>query len=443
MVGSSLGQAFSAFEGILDSWPLLVGIAIMCVIFGYLYLFTVRVFVKPLVYTIAGVIFAILLGGGIFSIYMGYNPHMNIFSGYVDDPNLYAWVLAAIIFILWILYTILLCFSASAIKITIASIELSCKVIWDMPSMLFQPVVQAVSMLAIFAVLMYGFALVVSLGNVSSEEVSFEGFTVPFSREFQFTQQQIWLMVGWIFGCVWILETLQALGQFAISHSVVVHTLLELKTCMPLCHGYMNGLVFHLGTLAFGGLVIGIMVIITSILTYLSKMTKSEDGRKNAVLKMICCCCVCCFKCCTDLIEMANRLAYTDVAIEGCDFPKAIQHVIELALKNPIRYAAVHGSTTIVKCMGIMGITSLSCLVTYFVVSYSEDHQASAIIKAVSDDLVTTDLVGTVITAGVIGFTISYIFMNVFDITSETLMYCILWKQDHGHDHPMPHGWDD
>merc|ERR1712137_1395087 len=243
-LGTQLGQFFTAAEQIGHQWGLLLGVVIVCILLGYLFLLLIKFIVEPLVYTIALVIFLALFGGGGYFIFMGFDKHYNFLVGIVSEPEIWGWVSGAITLILGVLYTIMLCYGKNAFRTTVHSIQLSCNVIYSMPSLLLQPFVHTVFASVILTALMYGLATVLSLGDVSSKTESLEGYEIPMSRTFKFSTEQKWLLGFWIFGMVWILETIAAAGQFAVAHAVVVKTVCEKRHCFVLVHGYCSALFF-------------------------------------------------------------------------------------------------------------------------------------------------------------------------------------------------------
>lgn len=466
-LGTKLGKLFTAADQIGKQWELLVGIVIACVVLGYIFLLLIKFIVAPLVYTIALAIWLAMFGGGGYCIFMGFFEPYNFLVGIVSKPEIYAWVSGAIILILAILYTIMLCHGTDAFRTTVHSIQLSCNVIYSMPSLLFQPFVHTVFASVIFAALLYGLATVLSLGDVSSKTQSLEGYDIPMSRTFKFTTEQKWLLAFWIFGMVWVLETLAAAGQFAVAHAVVVKTVCEKRHCFVLVHGYCSALFFHLGSVAFGGFIIGVLAVITWTLAFLARFSKAKDGKVNKIVKCCCICCTCCFACCKQVMEMANQLAYADICIEGCAYHTAIEHVVQMALRNPATFAVVHGCTAIVKYLGVISITGSAAVSTYFLItsqvlqkninsfvhdsaSFLHEHGVVAtadVAKSLNEykdamsAIAGSSAIATTIIAGCIGLVISLVFMHVFSICSDTLMYCILWKQENGFDHPTPEGW--
>merc|ERR1712217_541817 len=126
-----------------------------------------------------------------------------------------------------------------------------------------------------------------------------------------------------------------------ISHAVVVFACFQTAEWFPMLHGYFAGLVFHLGTLAFGGFVIGCLKIVAFGLWFATRQSTSDrNHRRAAVAAVCCCCCTYCVACVEHLMTMVNDLVYTDVALQGTDYPEATENVVQVTASNPVAYAS-------------------------------------------------------------------------------------------------------
>merc|ERR1712228_399609 len=98
--------------------------------------------------------------------------------------------------------------------------------------------------------MMYGFAFCVSLGEPTPTAIVEGGSGVSgLHRSFQYTDNQLYLLLVWVFGTLWILETVTCLGQFMISGAVVSHVVHKTHFCFPVLRAFVIGIVFHLGSI--------------------------------------------------------------------------------------------------------------------------------------------------------------------------------------------------
>lgn len=91
---------------------------------------------------------------------------------------------------------------------------------------------------------------------------------------------------------------------------------------------------YHLGTLAFGSLIITICRIIRVILEYIDHKLKKYD---NPVTRAIMCCMKCFFWCLEKFLRFINRNAYIMCAIHGKNFCASAIDAFNLLMRNILR----------------------------------------------------------------------------------------------------------
>jgi len=279
-------------------------------------------------------------------------------------------------------------------------------------------------------------------------------------RTFHFNDKQWYMIFMWIFGAVWANEIVTAMGSFAISHAVVMKHFIDKKMwnaphqCLPLSRGYINACMFHMGSIAFGAFVIGVLRIITAIMAYLSRQNDQKGG--NVASKVACMACVCCLSCLTSLIELVNEMAYVEVVMNGRGYLSAAYHVAEVTLKNPITAVTTIGTVKAIKYTGLILVGGGGTLLTHWILihpaviqhfvnqSVSKLQQMphadtlhlqnlgnnGTVASAFSDSLYTSNVMGMTIMCGIVIFTITYTFMNIFVSVAHTLAYINVTAED-------------
>lgn len=99
---------------------------------------------------------------------------------------------------------------------------------------------------------------------------------------------------------------------------------------------------FHIGTLAFGSLIVTICRIIRLILEYIDRKLKKYD---NELTKAIMCCCRCFFWCLENFLKFMNRNAYIMTAIHGKNFLSSAKDAFNLLMRNVLRVIALDQTT--------------------------------------------------------------------------------------------------
>ena len=87
---------------------------------------------------------------------------------------------------------------------------------------------------------------------------------------------------------------------------------------------------YHSGTAAFGSLIIAIIKMIRSFLSYLQRKAEEMD---SSVAKAVLCCFQCCFWCLEKCMRFLNKNAYIQTAIFGTAFCTSAREAFFLILR--------------------------------------------------------------------------------------------------------------
>lgn len=94
----------------------------------------------------------------------------------------------------------------------------------------------------------------------------------------------------------------------------------------------------HLGTAAYGSLVLAIIKTIRAVLAYLQKKAKKSGNR---IALFVLSCLQCCMWCLEKCMRFLNKNAYIQTAIYGYSFCKACRAAFFLIARNVLRVFAV------------------------------------------------------------------------------------------------------
>jgi len=439
---NAIQQVVLGMSYLQQEYHLVLWIGVFAMALGYFFLFVVNQAVMILmIVMIVLVDFALLISGGGL-IYFAQCSSAMVNGTNVPNCLLDVWpttalyrdnqasftTIGGIILVLWLVATICLCCAKKAITDVAEALKNSAVLVAQMPTLLLQPLVQVIIKLPLLMVLCIGLAWLVSLGKPTPMTLTdtVTGSTVSgMNRHFEFSNQQWTFICLWIYGTVWIIETISALGQFVISHAVVVHVVEGQHNWFPLAHGYFNGVVYHMGTIAFGGFVLGTLRIINFIVSMALKNLKSEnkDGKSDysCVTKVLCCCCLCCMKWLESTVEMINDLVYTECALNGKGYIGSISNVGK-QLGDPTNlqgFAILQTAVSFFKTLGILTITGLC---TYFSYVYMKQVQVTATYAGI---------VAVSLAAGVVSLFVSLALMNAFCQAAITAWYVNIWLESH------------
>ncbi|XP_061615164.1 choline transporter-like protein 4 isoform X2 [Phyllopteryx taeniolatus] len=368
------------FEDFASSWPwILAGLAISMVLsmsFLLLLRFTARFMVWIL-------IIAVLCTGayGIWHCYWEYTNYKNLSAsindiGFTTNFSFYlkvqeTWL--AFLIILSVVEAILilvLIFLRTRIFIAIALIQESSRAIGQMMSTLFYPLLTFVLLLVCVAywgsTALYlatsGEAVykVVALnssmngcqrinGTVDCDPQIFKASDYPtcpsaacifvkYNDEGLFQRNLFNLQIYNVVAFLWSVNFVIALGQCTLAGAFSAYYWAFVKPddipVFPLFDAFVRTLRYHVGSLAFGALILTIVQGVRVLLEYIDHKTRTAQ---NPCARFLLCCMKCCFWCLEKFFKFLNRNAYIMIAVYGKNFCTSAKNAFSLIMRNIIR----------------------------------------------------------------------------------------------------------
>ena len=212
--------------------------------------------------------------------------------------------------------------------------------------------------------------LSVPLGTLFSTIMVSVLFTFP-SLLFAVSMRK-WDGTGWVydeatrimiamlgFGSIWVFTFIESLQFTAVAGAVCDWYFTPDKSkrqglcdsTMVLIRSYARILRFHLGSMAFGSLVVAIVKTIRYILQYVSAQIQAQFPG-NKVVKILLAVVNCCVMCFERLIKYLTETAYIQIALWGNSFWRSAVDGVKLAVQNLGRLAFV---TIMSKCLVLLG----------------------------------------------------------------------------------------
>lgn len=166
---------------------------------------------------------------------------------------------------------------------------------------------------------------------------------------------------------------------------------------------------YHLGTVAFGSLVLTICRVIRFILEYIDDKLKRWD---NTITRCILCCMKCFFWCLEQFLRFLNKNAYIMCAIYGKPFCASARDAFNLLLRNCLRVITLNSITKILffvtKCLITIGMGAVAY-------TYLSSDEFEGKLKNV-EILIAIMMLGT--------YLIASIFFRVYSMAVDTLFMC-------------------
>lgn len=291
----------------------------------------------------------------------------------------------------------------------------------DVWSVLFVPIVFFVISVVVFALWVTALIYLYSSGTIEIKDTNIE--TTSVLAKFTHDQQLKNALWFEFLGIVWINSFKVALLQFIISFACCVWYFTPNKASLdrPLCRGIINGLFYHLGSLAFGSFILSLIIIFKWFLAIMTKLYQDTQG-SNAIVVCICKCVLCCVQCFERFIKFLDHQAYIRIAMTGENFCSAAQNAFEMIWENAGRFTALGGVGTVFNFLGKVAITCVSAYAGFFYITHDEKFMGEINSPA-----------GPTLVFLVVSYLVGSLFMGVYEISADTVIQAfILDEKLHG-----------
>ena len=171
-----------------------------------------------------------------------------------------------------------------------------------------------------------------------------------------------------LFGLLWGLFFVSAFGQMVMAGSFAGWYWTRDKKKLPdwlVCSSVTRTLRYHIGTLAFGSLIIALVNSLRLFLEYVDRKLKQKN-QDYLVVKVMLAACKCCLCLLDRCLRYINKNAYIMTAIYGHNFCYAARDAFFLILRNILRVAVLTNIAKGVVCVGKVAIVSLMFVLAYF-----------------------------------------------------------------------------
>ena len=241
-----------------------------------------------------------------------------------------------------------------------------------------------------------------------------------------------WFQVYNLFGLFWFLFFIEALGEMVLAGVFAGwYWTFDKENNTPnssIISSLYRTVRYHLGTLAFGSLVLSIVRMIRVMIEYVEDKLK-KYGEDNPVVKAVSCLCKCCFYCLENFIKFINRNAYIMTAVYGNSFCSGARRAFSLLARNMVRVVVLDKVTDFILFIGKLIVVSIVLAGSVLVFRYDD--------RVLSQEL-NYQLVPVVIIV-LSTYAISCSFFSVYNMAVDTIFLSFLEdleKHDGSPDNP-------
>uniref|UniRef100_A0A7N6BZ00 Choline transporter-like protein n=1 Tax=Anabas testudineus TaxID=64144 RepID=A0A7N6BZ00_ANATE len=190
-------------------------------------------------------------------------------------------------------------------------------------------------------------------GNVSCDPQVPSCIFIKYNNEGLFQRNLFNLQIYNVVAFLWCVNFVIALGHCTLAGAFASYYWAFTKPgdipMFPVCGGFIRALRYHVGSLAFGALILTLVQIARILLEYIDQKTRAAQ---NPVARFILCCMKCCLWCLEKFIKFLNRNAYIMIAIYGKNFCVSAKNAFKLLMRNIIRVVVLDKVTDILLFFG-------------------------------------------------------------------------------------------
>lgn len=272
------------------------------------------------------------------------------------------------------LYFCLILVLCKRISLAIAIVKETSKAIAAMPLIILMPLIQVVG-IACFLVVWTIYAIYLAASGTIVEVSATTQSGVAYTyKTLEYTDNSKYAFLYMIFTWFWTSEFIVAIGQISIALAVTSWYFTKDKSSVSSSTVFWAMRVtffYHMGTAAFGSLVIAIIKTIRAVIAYLQKQAEQQ---KNKVMEYVLCVCQCCMWCLEKCMKFLNKNAYIITAIYGYSFMKSARVAFFTLLRNILRVSAVSLVSDFVLLLGKLFVPMGTVFILYLIMVYHHHY---------------------------------------------------------------------
>ena len=224
-----------------------------------------------------------------------------------------------------------------------------------------------------------------------------------------------------IFALFWMNGFILSLGQTIIAGAVGVwyftpnHSKSSLGT-YPIRTGFRNAFIYHLGTVAFGSLILAAIKFVR-FLFFWNVKAQAAGNKGNKIFACITACIYSILKFIEKVVNFLNKNAFIQTALMGTNFCVSCGNAVSLIIRNAGRIGTLGLIGGAVHFLGLTFITAATGLAGWAILASWFDGQL-------------TSPIAPVIIFLIIGYCIGSVVISVFSIAVDSILQCFVSDEE-------------
>lgn len=383
------------------AWRELTYLLLIALAFSLGILIAFRYMVQWIVYIVLiGVIFACI--GGTTYLWLAWHQEKKFVEEHGDEESsLQAYFVYAIIMSVVTVITLLIVLvMRKRIALVMQLFREAGKAVASMPALLLQPIYTYVLIgLTIFAWI-YCLLWIESAGDIYKNRKG----NIDFKKDGILIAARWYNLFVFFVVCEFLLGCQHMVVALAVARWFFTRD--KKRLSLPVMKGFGYLIRYHLGTIAFGALIIGLVRIIRAMISFVQNRLKKFD---NDFVRGILWCCQCCLWCFECALKFLTRNAYIETAIYGCNFYTGGKKAFQALSSNILRVAAINSVGDFVLFLGKVMVVTLTVITGIYLIQKKEGLHHPWVPIAL---------------AGLLAFLVSHCFISIYEMIIDSIFLC-------------------
>ena len=357
------------------------------------------------------------------------------FGDIKESQYLLPWAILSTIFTFILIF--ILIHLKNSIFLVVKIFEEACFAITKMPGLLLEPIK---AMVAYLNVLSYFFLIGSFILTIQKPEIDHRNFVV-YSRGDNSMVPTLFL--AHIFGCLWLMAFISGCLQMVLAGAVSkwffdrgekrearkgelgpgLHV--KCKANTHTARATVDLILYNLGTVAFGSLIIAIVQTARIVLEYMQRQLHGRESKMAQNLFKALRCCLLCFE---RFLKYINKNAYICSAMYGYGFFRSAKRAFTLIINNAQHAMALSCIGSVCNFIGKIAVVSLTAMtsIVYFVY------------YRIGKEALLSEYFVPLVTICIGSFVIAHCYFTVYQIAIDTIFLCFCDDQErnNGDDRP-------
>lgn len=410
------GQAFDILGSIADARYTFIATLLSCTAFGYVYLLFLKLFSTLVLYTSVMLMIVLPFAAAAWDTWNVYSEGLGAVIESLDGKERLAIIVC--LFVVGGVFAKVYCAMKEGFETAAACLEAACECIWDMPSLLLQPVVQLIANFGAVVASVFLCLSLVTAGRI----VLVEGVEGQY-RTIQFAPEQIAYLSYATFICFWILMCGHCQAQYVLAYlaqrwyfTPYQGDSKQVEGSFLFCEACYNCNRFHFGSCCLGSFlrVVGFVPwMLLGVTKFLPECCGTNAENESLATG---------YSAFYKFQALLRKSTWMQISATSHDYFTAAPIGMDVLDDLDSALAILDGAIFVFKSAGVGMQMAIAFVLSRWQVSqptYTDPHSSQFLPNP------NAVVVAHMAMAGITAFW----FLNVFDMPSDTILYCVALEE--------------